>query len=624
MDPRLLEYYNQELLHVRETAAEFAEEFPKVAGRLALSGLECADPYVERLLEGFAYLAARVQLKIDAEYPRFTQHLTEIVYPDYLCPLPSMAIARFVPDMADGALIQGFDLGRGTVLHSRKPIDAITQCDFSTAHGAKLFPIQVAEASYRAYTGELPAGPPSKKPPRAVLRIRLRTAAGVNFSDLQLSRLPVFLGGADTVAHRIYEQLLAAAEGYVVLACGSGTVQGGWQPKSNIREMGFGDDESLLPVSARTFQGHRLLQEYLAFPSRYLFVEFAGLDACVRGAQDSQIDIVVPLSSYERSLEGAVSGEDFLLFCTPVINLQPKRADRIHLTNQYSEHHVVVDRTRPMDFEVFQVTKVVGYGAGVESWQEFRPFYAVLDEDAPDRTGAYYTVHRVPRVLSEKQKRVGPRSSYVGSEVFLSLVDEREGPFVSDTRQLSVETLCTNRDLPMRMPLGVAKGDFTLDVSAPVEMVRCVKGPTPPYPSHPAGESSWRLIGLLAQNYLSLLDTSAQRGAEALRDLLSLSAGHTDKQIAKQIEGLRSVHAKRIVRRLPTPGPVTFGRGIGVDLEIDETPLGGSGAFMMGSVLRHYLSRHASLNSFVETALTVTGRGEVIRWPAKIGSRPIL
>src|SRR5262249_43408088 len=107
MDPRLLHYYNQELQYLRELGGEFAEAFPKVAARLGMSGIEVADPYVERLLEGVGFLAARVQLKLDAELPRFTQSLIEIVYPHYLAPTPSMLVAQMKPELSDSNLAPG-------------------------------------------------------------------------------------------------------------------------------------------------------------------------------------------------------------------------------------------------------------------------------------------------------------------------------------------------------------------------------------------------------------------------------------------------------------------------------------------------------------------------------------
>ncbi|MBH8320620.1 type VI secretion system baseplate subunit TssF, partial [Pseudomonas aeruginosa] len=187
MNPRLLEYYNQELQHIRESAAEFAEEFPKIAGRLSLSGFECADPYVERLLEGFAYLTARVQLKLDAEYPTFTHNLLEIAYPHYLAPTPSMTVVQLRPDPNEGALSSGFSVERGASLRGQLGPDDQTACEYRTAHPVTLWPLEVAQADYfgnpAAVLGRLAASEPRAK---AGLRIRLRSGAGIPFDSLSL------------------------------------------------------------------------------------------------------------------------------------------------------------------------------------------------------------------------------------------------------------------------------------------------------------------------------------------------------------------------------------------------------------------------------------------------------
>jgi type VI secretion system protein ImpG len=624
MDPRLLEYYNQELKFIRETGSEFAQEFPKIAARLGLSGIECADPYIERLIEGFAFLAGRIQLRIDSEFPRFTQHLLQMVYPDYLCPMPSAAIVQMSPTLGDAALAKGFELPRGSVLTAQRSVDAATACEYRTAHAVTLWPLEIIEATYRAYAGDFPPGLPLSGVPQAVFRIKLRATAGLKLSQVAVQELPVFFSGADNVSHRLYENLLGAAMGVFLVAPGQRRVTGSFHPKDCIRALGFGDNEALLPPTPRTFQGHRLLKEYFSFPARFLFVGLGGIADGLRATDAHETEIVIPLSRYDPVLEGSVSTDDLALFCTPAINLFAKRADRIHMTRQGHEHHVVPDRTRPMDFEVYSVTAVTGFGEGIEAQREFLPFYAVYDERAELEDDAYFTLRRTPRMLSERQRRVGTRTNYVGSEIFLSLVDSREAPYSEELRQLGVETLCTNRDLPLRMPLGSQRGDFSLEDSAPVESVRCRKGPTPPFPAHAPGESSWRLIGLLAQNYLSLLDNNAKQGAEALRELLSLCTVQSEAHVRKQVTALRSASCRQIVRRLPTRGPVTFGRGIEAVLEIDEAGLGGAGAFLMGAVLRHYLTRHVSINGFVETVLNVTGRGEVMRWPTTNGARPVI
>src|SRR5579863_1689438 len=151
MDERLLSLCNTELRHLREMAGEFAREYPKIAGRLAVDKDAkdiCPDPYVERLLEGFAWLAARVHLKLDAEFPRFTQSLLETVYPHYLAPVPSMAVARFDPLANESALADGVSVPRGTLLRSNPGKGGLTPCTFQTAHTVRLLPLRIVEARY--------------------------------------------------------------------------------------------------------------------------------------------------------------------------------------------------------------------------------------------------------------------------------------------------------------------------------------------------------------------------------------------------------------------------------------------------------------------------------------------
>jgi type VI secretion system protein ImpG len=320
---------------------------------------------------------------------------------------------------------------------------------------------------------------------------------------------------------------------------------------------------------------------------------------------------------HDQRLDGVVSEANFTLFATPVVNLFPKRADRIPLSEGTSDYHVVPDRTHPMDYEVYNVKEVIGYGAGAEAQQTFHPFYAWNDRIDNDTRLAYYTIERQPRALSEKQRQKGARSSYIGSEVFLSLVDPTEGPYRSSLRQLGVDTICTNRDLPLHMVLGQGRTDFTLESGAPVESIRCIAGPTAPRPSHAHGQISWRLISHLSLNHLSLV--GADTGAAALRELLSLYSDLSDQATRKQIEGVRSVTSTPISRALPYPGPLTFGRGLEVTVTCDETAFEGSGVFLLGAVLERFFAKYVSINSFTEMVLRTAQRGEVMRWPARAG-----
>lgn len=622
MDRRLLRYYNRELQHLREMGGEFAREFPKIAGRLSLDAVACADPYVERLLEGFALLAARVQLKIDAQFPRFTQSMLDTIYPHYLAPTPSMAVVRLLPDLAEGGLGEGFVIPRGTALRGQLGKGEQTACEYRTAHDVTLLPLQIVEAAY--YTRELGSlEVPGGVEARAGIRIRLQCTAGLTFGEVDLSGLTLFLAGGDQTAHRIYEQVFGHATGVLAQSI---TRPAGWQKRLGadaIRRVGFDNAEALLPYDARSFHGYRLLHEYFVLPERFLFFALEGLTEAVAKREDTMMDVVILTDEADLELQGMVDASRFELFCTPAVNLFEKRADRIHIEQRHSEFHVVPDRTRPRDFEVHSVTGVEGYGSRSDEEVEFKPFYSAKDLNAGGASGAYFVTNRMPRAASAHDRLYGRRSSYAGSELFVSLVDAKAAPFSPDLRQLGVSTLCTNRDLPIHMAVGRGKTDFTFDISAPVDEIRVVAGPTPPRPSHSEGQIAWRAVSHLSLNYLSLVD-SPDEGASALRDLLRLYGDSADLAVRKQIDGLKSVGYRPLSRRVQTAGPISFARGLEVAVMFDEDAFEGASAFLLGAVLERFFAKYVSINSFTETVVSAEGRGKIMRWPARVGQRHVL
>jgi type VI secretion system protein ImpG len=623
LDARFLEYYNRELKYLRELGGEFALEFPKIASRLGLDAFECADPYVERLLEGFAFLAARVQLKIDAEFPRFTEQLLDTLCPHYLGPTPSMAVVQLRPDPQQAALNSGFAVPRGTSLRGGLRRGESTACEYRTAHDVTLWPVELTKLSHANYAGELGDLQPSwRGPAKAVIRAQLRTTNGMPFSSLALEHLPLFIRGTDPSSLRLFEMLLSSVTGVAIRAAGATSaikIAG-----ASVRPLGLEDEEAMLPCGPRSFQGYRLLHEYFAFPDRYFFADVVGLGPGIRACNAREIEIVFALDRHDPAVETGIGVSQVALFCTPAVNLFPKRADRIHLVDRENEYHVLADRTRPMDFEVHSVLDVMAFGAKGDVRREFARLYATHADTSGTEDAAFYTVHRRPRMASSRQKAQGPRSSYLGGEVFVSLVDGSEGPFRSDLRQLAIGTLCTNRDLCLRMPVGQGRTDFAIETGAPVESVRCVAGPSPPRASHVWGETSWRLISHLSLNYLSLTDSGDRRGAAALRELLQLYADLSDPSARRHIEGVRSAAARPVVRRLPIEGPASFARGIELTIECEEPAFEGASPFLLGLVLDRFFARYVSINSFVETVLRGTQRGEIARWPLRIGRRPAI
>jgi len=625
MDERLLNLYNTELRHLRDMAGEFAREYPKIAGRLALDRDAkeiCPDPYVERLLEGFAWLAARVHLKLDAEFPRFTQALLETVYPHYLSPVPSMEVVRFEIDPQQPALAAGVPIPRGTALKSNLGKGERTPCIFQTAHEVKLLPLKVLEARY--FTRDVQElNLPAELGARAAIRLRLQASGGMTFDKINLESLSFYTRGADELAAAIYEQIFARKLGLVVQSPSDRGKELARMGANQVQRVGFAPEESLLPTSPRGFEGYRLLREYFALPQRFLFFKLAGLAEPAKRCKQDQIDLIIPLREQETSLERRVDASCFELFCTPAVNLFSKTLDRISLTDGFYEFHVVADRNRTTDFEIFELESVTGYGANPTDEQEIRPFYLAKDTDTA--MGAYHTTNRVPRMLTANERLSGKKSSYGGTELFLSLVDANSAPYRPDLRELGIKALCTNRHLPIQMAVGVGRTDFSMGLNAPVTAIRCITGPTLPKPSLTEGRFFWRLISHLSLNYLTLVDSAkGDEGAAGLRELLTLYIEENDRLALRQIEGLLTVKSRPVVRRVTAPGPISFARGLEITLTFDEAAFEGTGVFILGAVLEQFFAKYVSLNSFTETVVRTKQRGEIIRWPTRMGIRQIL
>lgn len=623
MDARLLRYYNQELRYLREMGGEFAREFPKIASRLGMEGLEVTDPYVERLLEGCAFLAARIQLKQDAEFPRLSHRLLEMVYPNFLAPIPAMLVAQISP-VPDANLLKGQTVPRDSTLLGPRTAVSQTQCEFRTAQDVQLTPLSTLSAEYFLNMSDLGlSGQALPARPRCGVRILLQLPAGMSVDKLELDSLRFYLGGQTEIAMQLHELSLSSTVGVLVGPPGrAGDGVRRLLPASAITPVGYRDDEAMLPVTLRGFAGTRLLQEYFAFPERFVFIDLNGLRKAFAATPGGTVEIILLFSQLGRGLDGAVTAANFALHCVPAINLFPKRADRIQITESDHEFHVVPDRSAPLDYEVYDVVAMQGFGdAGDE--RAFLPLYAP-DHGRSAQQTAYYTIWREPRQMSETARRDGPRSGYIGSEVFVSLVDPSDAPYAESLRQVALQTRCTNRDMPLFMPSNGTQGEFTLASGMPVSTVRAVAGPSRPHSALREGGVAWRLLNLLSLNYLSLLDTEGGEAAAALRDLLSRFPQGAEPAARRQIEALQQVSARPVVRRHPLSGPIAFGRGIEVQLTVDELGHTGGSAFLFGAAMHHYLSRHVSLNSFVETVLVSLTRGEVMRWKPSRGARAVI
>ncbi|SJM93115.1 type VI secretion system baseplate subunit TssF [Crenothrix polyspora] len=621
MNPRFLDHYQRELQFIREMGKEFAQLHPDIAGRLDLGDISCDDPYVERLLESFAFLTARIQLKMEAEFPDFTQNLLQMVYPHYLAPLPSMTVVQIKPDLQGGVSEQGFVVPKHTRLFSYAGIKGRAKCEFRTADEVALWPLQITEANYLPLGAALRYAGADNRNVKAALRLRLDTVLDLPLQQLSLNKLPIYLHGIGSLPTQLYELIFGHAIAVVVQPPEQTPA---WRETLThaIQALGFQPQQALLPYTPPSFHGYRLLQEYFSLPQRFMFFQLVGLQAVLKRCTGTSLEVVILLDTAKPELEDLVKQDNFVLYCTPAINLLEKRADRIHLNHRSTEYQVIVDNTAQSDYEVHTITEVAGYRTGSAVEQIFHPFYS-MRQAANNDSFAYYTVQRQPSIagISSTDKL---KESYLGHEVFVSLVDSSNTPYRSDLKQLGVTALCTNRDLPMLLVLGEGHTDFTLEISAPVVSVRCLVKPSNPKTSKAEGEYAWRLISHLSLNYLSVIDNDAKQGAVALRELLRLYGDFAEATIAKQIEGVVAVESRSATMRIPIPGPMCFGRGLEITVTLDESAFSGNSGFLLGALLEKFFCKYVSINSFTQVLIKSRERGEIMRWPVRTGTRDLV
>jgi type VI secretion system protein ImpG len=296
-----------------------------------------------------------------------------------------------------------------------------------------------------------------------------------------------------------------------------------------------------------------------------------------------------------------------------------------------------------LDHEVYGIESVNGYRRSSPEKHPFHPLY--LRPVHEERLGGYYTVFREARQASaqsgqadwqsaqfNRQRSYTSKDAYVGSEVFLSIVDDTAQPMQPGVEQLQVRALCTNRHLPLDLEPtrpGQTGGpsDFTARDMARVESIRILVGLTPPRPSFAESGTAWRAVNHLSLNYLSLVTDPRPghpSGAEALRSLLRLYAADPGSAATKVlIDGVRSITSGPSLARSPGGGPVSFIRGINIDLTLEDKSFSGIGLFPLASVLEQFFARHVSINHFTRLTLHTPERERIMEWPARVGRIPV-
>lgn len=594
VDPRMLSAYNRELQYLRRRAAEFAEDNPQVAGLLGLDAPTDPDPHVERLMEGVAYLNARVRVKMDEEFPRFTQSLLEALYPHYLAPTPAMGMIALRPPEGDATPPGGVLHPRGSTLMASLSGDMTQPVQFTTGQDVTLFPIRIAAVEYLPTRAAIAAAS-GEALGEAGLRFRIEATSAVPLSALPIERLPLFLAGAGDLPGLLYQQLLNDSLAVRLVAPDRGRKQAWAEPAGPLLPLGFEAEQALLPDEARSFGGYRLLAEYFAMPQKFRFVCLTGLKRGLARA-DRALDVVVPLQRAVPQLAGAVSDDSLVPFVTPVINLFEKRFDRVLVDHRQREHIVLPDRTAALDFEVYRLDKVTGYATEDLVGTPALPLYARRVERGAKPL--YYTLRRRLRRLTDAETRRRREGDYIGTETWISLSSPGDPALAAGISELGVRGLVTNRALATRLRPGAALLDLTMMDMKAIAGIDLLIGPTRPQPPMGLVDSAWRIISHLAPGRDGFVRPDGS--ADALADHLSLYLRDEAPAMRREIQGLSGLTARLVTRRAAGSSRLAFMRGQRLTLELAWNSYEAGTAYLFTSVVARFLADFATINSFAE------------------------
>lgn len=604
----LLPYYERELAFLRRYSRDFAERYPKIAGRLMLVGDVSEDPHVERLIESFALMGARISKKIEDDYPEFTEALLQVLYPHYLRPFPSCSIAHFDLGQSASQLSAPVKIARGTELLSRPVRGA--PCRFRTAYDVQLTPLRITAAEFLPdAAAPMSVGLPPQASGRITLHFELQSQQAT-LGTLGVDSARVFVDGEPSLCAVLRDTLaLNVLRAYVEPADGIGR----WTRLDGnpFSAVGMAENEALIDVPARSHPAYRLLTEYFAFPEKFGFFDIDLRRAGETGGKKFALHLIlgdIASDSVPARLMESLGADNFKLGCTPVVNLFRQHAEPIRVTHTTTTYPVVADARRAWAFEVHSIDRVacVRQTAQGESITEYRPFYSLRHGENPNQSGQYWTERRDP-VVAE---------SSPGYEVELSMVDLDFNPVTPHTDVLSLELTCSNRNLPTQLAYGTPGGDLTMEGGSVARRISLLRKPTPSRRFDNGRGTQWRLISHLSLNHVSLIDG----GANTLREMLRLYDLARSPTSARQIEGIVSLEHSATTTWLAGRPFASVARGTEIRIGIDESHFVGTGIHAFANILDRFFGLYVHANSFTRLIIQSSQSGEeLIKCPARNG-----
>lgn len=587
--------YERELLYLRNAGAAFARANPTVAARLELSADQSPDPHVERLLEGFAFLAARLNRNIDDSVSSLAGNLLEQLCPHATRPFPSAAIARFQPEPDKIDLNSGYTVEQGSALFTDTADGASIY--FRTTSALVLWPLAVGAVELLTDALE---GLSSHSGRRCVLALRLDCPAGFFARGPELAKLRFHIKGGSDNAARLCDLLY----GHTL------EVRWRWPGAEPVtlagalpHFAGLERADALLPEREDTHPGLRLLLEYFAFPLKFQFFDLdcSGLGAVPDPAPGGSTSVELLFVLGERPGTPLELEPDALqLGCVPIINLFPRTSEPVRVSATQARYKLVADTFRERSTEIYSIEQLASSAPG-EASQPLARYFAFHGADAA-----------APRVYWHAQRGAPFKPAFGGSDLQLSFVDPDFDPATPAVRTLVAKLLCTNRGLAQLLPAGAA---LQIEDAGAVAAIGLLHKPSPQSHAAPDGAARWKLVSQLSLNHLSLVE--GPLALASLKQLLTLNNLTASVLAEAQIDALARLSCQRVTRYVGDDPWAGYRHGYLLTLRLGPRGMRGASAMLFGAVLHRFLAMYAGINTFVELSLEHDDGRELFRWAAR-------
>jgi len=601
LNESFLTLYNEELRYLREDGQRFAHMHPQVAQHLGLHADGVLDPFVERLLEGTAFLSSRIQQRLNNEHPEFALQMLGRLAPLWYTPLPSIATIALIPDLTSPQWHSHVVLPKGSRVTLSDSSLNNRRANFSTGRNLNIQPLIIENA-------ECASTPPAYLPQtvaqqlqagQAHIRLRFTTQGVASLSELDFSPMNLTLAAGTIHANQLLTTLLNNTLRIVLWASTEGEPLVKVLTKEHLCQGGLSEQEALLPVGISELPGSRLLREYFAAPSRFFDLELQGInDFLQQGEGIHSFEILFVLDQRPLHLIGRVGRDDFRLFATPIINLFKRRCSPVLINGEHTEYPVVVDPLNPALYEIHHVTAVNGLlteGGSVP----FSSLHGHARFDDDDKVAGYSIRRR--REFTDKHR--AKNSPLPHDSLFIAISPGASGVDIDHVKSLSIEAMVCERHL---VPSQLQQPEFQLEIALPVGQIEMLRQPSKPQ-GVPDMAQAWQALQLIANNPLRYALPEITDCSPLLKDWLSLFCQPEEVNQYKRITSLIHASMAHKFERHAVAGPIAWSRGVEATLNFSSSHHSDKGAFLFARILHHALSEYCELGQTLRMQMQLDG-----------------